>query len=119
MRNVARRLAALLTIVVALGLAAPLTALGAIHLISITPSVHRGGYVTLSVSGVPFGSGCSIRVHMGLRRLIAPGLYGKGSSFLLIHWRWRVPLRSARGRWIVDVTCDHGGGSLRTSYLVR
>jgi len=114
------RLAALLAVVVCLGLAGPLTtALGAVHLISITSPVHRGGYVTLSISGVPFGSGCSIRVHMGSRPLIAPGLYGKGSSFLLVHWRWRVPLHSVRGRWSVDVSCDHGGGSLHTSYIVR
>jgi len=114
-----RRLATLLLALIAIGLAGPVSSLAAVHLISITPSVHRGGYVTLTVSGVPFGTGCNIHVHMGERPLLAAGLDGKSSSFLLIHWRWRVPLHSARGRWSVDVTCNNGGGSLHTSYVVR
>ena len=114
-----RRLTALLLILLTVGLAVSVSSLGAVNLISITSPVHRGGYVTLSVSGVSFGSTCTIRVHMGIRELVAPGLYPKDSSFLLIHWRWRVPLHSARGRWAVDVTCDRGGGALHTAYVVR
>ena len=102
-----------------LALALPAGAGAAVHLISITSPVHRSGWVTLSVSGVPFGSVCSIRVHFGSRHpLVAPGLYPKSSSFLLIHWRWQVPRGAIRGRWSVDLAC-RGAGSLHTSYLVR
>lgn len=113
-----RRLTPVLVVFSAVAAAAPLNAAASVGLISITPSVQRGGVVSLSIDGVPFGDVCAVRVHKGLRVLAAPGLGRKSSEFLLVRWSWKVPANVARGVWSVDVSCGPAG-ALHTSYTVR
>ncbi|MGZ4332760.1 MAG: hypothetical protein ACXVRJ_00590 [Gaiellaceae bacterium] len=109
------RLALVLTIV---ALLTPATAAAGVHLLGITPSVHRGGYVSLQVITYVTAT-CSVRVHHGTSRpLVDPALGPKQNHLLgALQWRWRMGTRAARGRWTVDVSCGRTG-SLRTSFVV-
>lgn len=110
-----KRLALVLTVLAAA--LAPVAAAG-VHLVSITPSVHRGGYVTLQVITYETVV-CSVRVHHGASAPLVDPALAPRSNHLLGHlgWRWRMPARAALGRWTVDVACG-SQGRLRTSFVV-
>ena len=96
----------------------PAGAAAGVHLLGITPSVHRGGSVRLSVITYVTVT-CSIRVHHGTSKpLVAAGLVPKQNHLLgALQWGWRMPRTAARGRWTVDLRCG-SEGSLRTSFVV-
>jgi hypothetical protein len=109
------RLAVLAAVI---ALAVPASAAASVHLVSITPSVHRGGYVTLQVLTV-FTVRCTIRVHHGTARpLTGPALAAKSNHDLgNVRWRWRMPAHAALGRWSVDLSCGTAG-TLHTTFTV-
>jgi hypothetical protein len=104
--------------VIAVALAVPGAGSASVHLVSITPSVHRGGYVTLQVITV-FAVRCTIRVHHGTGRPLAGPAFAAKSNHDLgnLRWRWPMPARAATGRWSVDLACG-SAGTLHTTFAV-
>jgi hypothetical protein len=94
------------------------TASATVRLVSITPTVKRGSYVTLVVITYETAR-CTPHVRHGTSRpLVDPALASRVNHLLgALTWRWRMSRRAARGRWSVDVTCI-GAGSLHTSFVV-
>ncbi len=91
----------------------------AVHLRSITTSVHPGGQVTLVATSLSSRSVCSIRVHFGAKPpLVAGTLAPHAPIFTVLRWTWKMPTRAPHGKWLVDVSCGTAG-SLRTSLVVN
>ena len=111
-----RRLVVLVSLVTLL-VVAPVATAG-VYLVGITPSVHRGGYVTLAVDTIVTVR-CSVRVHHGSDKpLVDPALAARQNHQLgALRWRWRMPVHSARGRWSVEVVCG-SAGRLHTTFAV-
>lgn len=88
-----------------------------VTLINISPSVHPGGYGTLSVRAAASRTVCVLRVHY---RAAAPVfVQSRGGLFAgVIGWRWKMPTTARRGVWSADVSCGTTG-SLHLTFTVR
>ncbi|HWB23556.1 MAG TPA: hypothetical protein VG652_11805 [Gaiellaceae bacterium] len=95
--------------------AAP-TALGSVHLVTVT-SPARPGTAARLVARVSPGATCSIVVNYKSGPSHAQGLTPERSVGGIVSWSWIVGTRTTPGRWGIVVSCGTAG-TLSTSFAV-